>query len=238
MTANEPEQKEVTPVYQPTPQELAVIVNHVAGRKNNEISPNMKVLDDGRTFMPNHPDKIAGQLLLMEAMGTTNYDFYDGLVVQLANAARHERVNELEFNFLLSVVKGIKPRDQLEAMLAAQTATTHNLAMKYVRQLNECTTIQQRDSLERTLNKLQRTFVTQVEALKRHRAGVEPKVVVQQVSVSDGGQAIVSNITQAARENASTSPPALTDAGVAPMAVIENPEHSPLALPSAQNDDE
>ena len=37
-----------------------------------------------------------------------------------------------------------------------------------------------------------------MEALKRYRAGGEQKVTVQHVSVSEGGQAIVGNVTQGA----------------------------------------
>jgi hypothetical protein len=35
-----------------------------------------------------------------------------------------------------------------------------------------------------------------MEALNRHRSGGDQKVTVQQVSVSDGGQAIVGNVTR------------------------------------------
>jgi mannose-1-phosphate guanylyltransferase len=41
-----------------------------------------------------------------------------------------------------------------------------------------------------------------METLTRYRTGGEQKVTVQQVSVSEGGQAIVGNVTQAAREAA------------------------------------
>jgi hypothetical protein len=40
------------------------------------------------------------------------------------------------------------------------------------------------------LNKLTRTFGSQVEALKRYRSGGEQKVTVQDVHVADGGQAM------------------------------------------------
>ena len=39
------------------------------------------------------------------------------------------------------------------------------------------------------------TYATQMEALKRYRTGGEQKVTVQHVSVSEGGQAIVGNVT-------------------------------------------
>ena len=39
------------------------------------------------------------------------------------------------------------------------------------------------------------TYATQMEALKRYRASREQKVTMQHVSVSEGGQAIVGNVT-------------------------------------------
>ena len=53
----------------------------------------------------------------------------------------------------------------------------------------------QRDSAERTLNKLARTFSVQVETLKRYRSNGEQKVTVEHVSVNEGGKAIVGNVT-------------------------------------------
>jgi hypothetical protein len=50
-------------------------------------------------------------------------------------------------------------------------------------------------------NKLTRTFAMQMGALKRYRSGAEQKVTLQYVSVAEGGQAIVGNVTQAPREN-------------------------------------
>ena len=44
------------------------------------------------------------------------------------------------------------------------------------------------------LNKLTRTFATQVEALKRYRSKGEQKVTVEHVTVNEGGQAIVGNV--------------------------------------------
>ena len=67
---------------------------------------------------PDHPDEAFGHLLLMEALGTTQLDFADGLLLQLANAAtKGQTVDERQLNFMLAMVTGIEPRDQLEAML-------------------------------------------------------------------------------------------------------------------------
>ena len=108
------------------------------------------------------------------------------------------KVDERALNFMLSVVKGIKPRDQVEAMLAAQMAAVHVATLTSARRLAQAETLPAQDSAERAFNKLSRTYATQMEALKRYRSGGEQNVTVQHVSVSDGGQAIVGNVTQAA----------------------------------------
>jgi hypothetical protein len=94
--------------------------------------------------------------------------------------------------------------------------------------------IPQQDSAERAFNKLTRTFATQMEALKRYRTGGEQKVTVQHVSVSEGGQAIVGNVTQAARETArdkaASSPRALPNAQQSPMPIVGERASSPVPL--------
>ena len=57
---------------------------------------------------------------------------------------------------------------------------------------------------------------------------------------SQGGQAIVGNVTQAPRENgqenAATPPPALTDTNVVPMPTIgKSKEHDPLFVRRKSN---
>ena len=94
-------------------------------------------------------------------------------------------------------------------------------------------------------NKLTRTFAMQMEALKRYRSGAEQKVTLQHVSVAEGGQAIVGNVTQAPRENgqekavqekAATPPPTLPDTNVVPMPSMDkSKEHDPLSVRRKSN---
>ena len=114
---------------------------------------------------------------------------------------------------MLSVIKDLKPKDQVEAMLAAQMAAVHMAGMTVARRLAHADNIPQQDSAERAFNKLTRTFATQMETLKRYRTGGEQKVTVQHVSVSEGGRAIVGNVTQPPRENASGKVTAVTLTG-------------------------
>ena len=57
-------------------------------------------------------------------------------------------------NFMLSVVKGIEPRDQIEAMLAAQMAAVHMASMTFARRLANVQNIPQQDSAQNAFNKL------------------------------------------------------------------------------------
>ena len=131
-----------------------------------------------------HPEPYYGCFLLMKALGTFDSDFYAGIVPQLAKAATQgQSLDEVSLNFMIAVIKGIEPRDQLETMLAAQMACIHMLAMDFSRRLANAGDIVQRDSAERTLNKLARTFSVQLETLKRYRAG-EQKIRVEHVTVN------------------------------------------------------
>jgi hypothetical protein len=73
-------------------------------------------------------------------------------------------------------------------------AATHNAIMTFARRLNHRVDSPQQDSAERAFNKLARTFAAQVETLKRYRGG-EQTMRVESVTVNDGGQAIVGNVS-------------------------------------------
>jgi hypothetical protein len=51
------------------------------------------------------------------------------MICHLVNASQDSGPLERGANFMLSVVKGIKPRDQVEAMLAAQMVAVHMASM-------------------------------------------------------------------------------------------------------------
>ena len=212
--------------YERTAREKTALNRFIAA----PAAPRIKVTDGKKapTIKPDHPDEPLGYLLLMEALGTVSLDFMNGLLSQLANAgSRGHQIDEGALNFMLSVVTGLKPKDQLEAMLAAQMVAIHMATMTFARRLAHVDTIQQQDSAERALNKLARTYAMQMETLKRYRTGGEQKVTVQHVSVSEGGQAIVGNVTQPAGSTAPEKPvtttPALTDTRQREMPIIKTP---------------
>ena len=132
MAAPKASQGSGKPEYKPTPREVAAVKK--LRRQRAEQAPRLKVSKskDVLKIRPDHPHEAAGNVLLMEAIATTDPDFLTGFLTQLANASGGE-VGKERLNFMLSVVKGIKPRDQIEAMLAVQMAAVHSATMKFSR---------------------------------------------------------------------------------------------------------
>jgi hypothetical protein len=188
--------REIAKAYQPTPDERATLE---AVRAHMRETPRVTASVKGEVakLLLDHPDQYYGTFLLMETLGTSEPDFYAGILPQLARAATQgQSVDEVALNFIISVIKGVQPKDQLETMLAAQMAAVHMLTMNFAGRLASAVDLVQQDFAERTLNKLARTFAAQVETLKRYRSNGEQKVTVEHVTVN-GGQAIVGNVTSA-----------------------------------------
>jgi hypothetical protein len=209
--------------YSPKPDEQAVIEKGFKERKIRP-APAPRLRMEGDKLAVVHPDERVGFLLMENAFGTSDLAFLEGMVNQLARATG-AKILEHDLNFMVSFINGIEPRDQVESTLAAQMATVHMAMMKSIQDLPLTKNLLQQDAAERAINKFARTFIAQVEALKRYRSGGEQKVTVQHVSVSEGGQAIVGNVTQNPREAApdiaSSSTPALAHSKVAPMKTLD-----------------
>ena len=185
--------KKKTPAkYEPTELEQVIAAKQLERRKS--LNPSIKIDSDG-VLDVDHKDREIGYLSLMESCGTASTKFLGPLLSQLANATgKGQDINEGQLNFALSVIADIKPKDQLEAMLAAQMACVHIASMTFARRMNHTDTIPQQDSAEKAYNKLLRTFTSQMEALRKYRTGGEQKVTVHHVQVNEGGQAIVGNV--------------------------------------------
>jgi hypothetical protein len=186
---------DVAKIYEPTVEERAA---EEAVRAHWKETPRVKVSSDenAHKIELEHPSPYHACFVLMKALGTSDSGFYAGILPQIAKAATlGEKVDEVALNFMIAVIKGIEPKDQLECMLAAQMAAVHMLTMDFARRLANADNIPQRDSAERALNKLVRSFAVQVETLKRYRSDGSQKVTVEHVTINEGGRAIVGNVT-------------------------------------------
>jgi hypothetical protein len=222
--------------YRPTAREQIVLDRHAARREATAPGPRLKVQYDGQSkpISIDHPDPHTALALLEEALGTDDGDFVEGLLDQLINVSSpYGQLNQRDLNFMLSVIKGIKPTDQLEAMLAFQIALVQWVFARSGRELAMITKPweQENESILREIHRAARTYMGQLEALKRYRSGGEQKVTVQQVfSVNEGGQAI-GNVNQAPREGMSE----LSDARQPAMEMVGTSETAPVPLRRRQN---
>jgi hypothetical protein len=185
--------------YEPTAAEQAALRTLAERKGRKPPSPKLKVVQKAGVSQvsADHGDQAVAYDLLLNSIGATDFDFLDGLLAQLVNAGSQGRAaDDRGLNFMLAVIKGIEPRDEVETMLAAQMAAVHMATMTFARRLAHVENIPQQDSAERAFNKLARTFAVQVEALKRHRSSGEQRVTVKHVTVNEGGQAIVGAVTQ------------------------------------------
>jgi hypothetical protein len=186
-------------------------------------APRLKVTNSetGREISLDHPDDSIAGRLLRKALGSVSGDFMEGILTQVSKAIS---CDEKKLNFVIDVVKGIKPNDQVESMLATQMAMTQMAFMTLADRLARVENIAEQDSAVSAFNKLARTYTAQMEALKRYRTGGEQKVTVQHVSVNDGGQAIVGGVVQTRRPGDRQLPPnakeAPTDARRPPMRLL------------------
>ena len=164
--------KAVAPPYEPKPQEQDLLAAARQRRRARPPSPRLKLDQRGKTkqLAVDHPHPDIGASLLMEALGTASLEFVNPVLSQRANTVSKGQEPDVDgLNFMLSVINGIGPRNEIEAMLAAQMAAVHVATMAFARRLNHIENIPQQDSAERAFTKLARTFTTQMEALKRHR---------------------------------------------------------------------
>ena len=221
--------------YIPTPKERAAVQRVVDRDQATSPTPRMKVRDN--KISVDHPHRVLGNLLILRALGTADLEFKNGFVELLANA-QSPGSEESGLNFSMSVVAGIDPRDQIEALLGAYVAVTHTWIMKAAQRLARADNLPEVESAECSFNKFVRTFVSLTEALKRYRTVSEQNVTVQNLSVRDGGQAIVGNVTQnapAAPTDKSVSPAAITDARVQPMEIIGKAEREVIPAKPKSN---
>ncbi|CAJ0888171.1 hypothetical protein AMST5_03855 [freshwater sediment metagenome] len=232
--------------YQLTAAEEAAFSRLERRRSRRHPAPRVKIAqgEDGATLTLEHERQDIGYRLLAEALGTADSDFLNGLLNQLGDVTRPngkvaEKVVEAQLNFLLAVIKDFEPRDQCEAMLAAQMAVIHRAMMTFVARLGNVERIDQQDSALNGLTKLARSFAMLVETFKRYRTGGEQKVTVQHVNVNEGAQAIVGNVTtqsgtRTAAAQTTASAPARTPSATSPKPNLRRRSAAPGVGPRSR----
>jgi len=150
-------------------------------------------------------DALLGLAQLTEAYGTADPELQNLFLNQVVQSFEgclssegfnYERLLDLS-NQAVAILQGIAPKDEIEGMLAIQMIGVHNLAMQTIKQaMITNQTLEGRQVNVNHATKMLRTYVAQMEALKKYRSGGQQKVTVKHVHVNEGGRAIVGSVNR------------------------------------------
>src|SRR4051812_43375620 len=176
---------------EPTEAEQAEILAHAERKKTRRRAPRLAVhQQEGSRLqvMPAGVHADATGARLMNALGTIDLDLAECLASQIVNAANLQASNEpvsvANLNAALAAVTGIAPRDEAEAMLAAQMVGVHWIAMALLSKAGSTNDRALLNDVGNLAVKLLRTYTAQIETLKRYRSAGEQRVVVQHQHVN------------------------------------------------------
>ena len=183
-----------------------------------------------------------GRSRLFPQLGVSDVHLLETLISQAANAALWKKsVDYRTIQFTVEFLQGIGPRDATEIVLAAHTTQIHLALMAAHYRLANWDS-DEMDAATRAVNNLTRSLLSLQEALKRHRSGGEQRVTVRHVSVSDGGQAIVGNVSHTtakqALRNDRKQALAITHSQQTPVEIIEQRERELAPVRGSRDDSE
>jgi hypothetical protein len=133
----------------------------------------------------------------IETTGSDDTDFLEVFFSQVGSIHPDINSNPIKFaNFTSAFIHGLKPSDQLEAILFAQMAGNHNLIMEFMRRaIRKEQLLEAAGEYTDRVSKLMGLFIRQLEALEKYRGkSFQQKVIVEHVYVGEGGKAIVGNV--------------------------------------------
>jgi hypothetical protein len=165
------------------------------GRKKLKPSRQTFGIEGNNSSMKITLDPIA------KVLGTNNVNSTFILAKQVADITMVDGGRDiLNFRSAIATIDGIGPKDELERLLAVQMIAVHHLATECLkRAADEDQTLEELNTKVNLATKLLRTFTTQMEALNRHRGKVS-QMIVGNVTVSEGAQAIVGSVSKESKD--------------------------------------
>ena len=134
--------------------------------KSNSGEPNITLKD---------PKDALYEIKMLEALGTPDNDLQSHLLDQVIQTFKGTVFTDgfdsnkvvSAGNYALSTLSGIQPQDEIEGMLAVQMIGVHNMAMECIGRATRTERVDFMSTYMNGATKLLRTFVAQVEALKK-----------------------------------------------------------------------
>jgi hypothetical protein len=213
-----------------------------------------------RVIYAHHSDDQGQEYRLADTFGTRSRHFVHAMLKSLGTVTEDHSetlgitpgtANEDAFNAALAVIDGVRPQDEIEAMLAAHMAVTNLALLELVARTRDGIAghpyqgsgIKRLDVLGNLTTKFMRTFTMQVEALARKRSKGEQNVTVKHVHVHAGAQAVVGVVNHRARgvrkngvqaDEREPDKPAALPVSECPSMRSADQEREPLSMPSDQ----
>jgi hypothetical protein len=184
----------------PFPSEAKAIADaqdRMAGRRPR-IEASVKTEDGVMKIGAPHSDAKGFVAQLYDCFGTASAAFAEQAVARLVAVISRKgsaSPTQTELNAALAAIGGIRPADEIEAMLAVQMVATYETAMDMLTRAKHAGAMPHLQECGSLAVKLLRTYTVQLEALARRRRGGEQRVIVQHVNVNEGGQAIVGAVS-------------------------------------------
>jgi hypothetical protein len=165
-----------------------------------------------RRMYPYHSDEDGNLYRLADTFGTRSLQFVNAMLRDIGKATEDHgeskgflpgNPDQLGFNAALAVIDGVRPKDEIEAMLPAHMAVTNIALLELVARMREAAAgylyrgnggTQRLQVFGNLTTKFMRIYAMQVEALARKRRTGEQRVTVKYVHVHPGAQAIVGNV--------------------------------------------
>jgi len=168
----------------PMPEVLEPIATRAKARlgrrhTNPGVAVEVETSDRGYSLAAPHRDEASWEAMICDALGTRSVSTAKTFVHSLTQLCSKSWVpdedgeagewcpDEFELNMVLNIATSIKPRNEMEAALAAQMTAVHMMTMKMAAKAMEGWGTDQRAVA--LSSKLARTFTLQWEALMRHR---------------------------------------------------------------------
>ena len=107
----------------------------------------------------------------------------------------HGRKGEAYRTLVTAIFAELEPRDAIEAMLIEQMTATHTLMATLAGHTFDQGNPQVREAQERSMTRLSRTYLAQMDGLKKYRAKAQKTVRVKRVTVHEGEQALVGDVS-------------------------------------------
>ncbi|TMM50735.1 hypothetical protein [Sulfitobacter sabulilitoris] len=159
-----------------------------SGVDYHKSRPTFKTTEEGVVqIVTDHPNT------LIDLFNLQTYEAASGLMATALSALGRNGENLRDL--MAAMQAELSPRDAIEAMLITQMTATHVAMTSLSHKMMDATSGQIRESCERSVTRLSRTYLAQIDAFKKYRAKAQQTVRVERVNVESGAQAIVGDVS-------------------------------------------